>query len=86
MIPPWNNLRQISAASLIISGDLFPARFPPMSTSNRDISLRILPGQVSIELKAPPEYPLAVTFLEPASALISIFSGIGSAVYGGGCG
>ena len=62
MIPPLNNRLHITAASLIIYSELFPARFPPMSTSNRDMSPRMLPGQRTrplpgIEFLNPLKYP-----------------------------
>ncbi len=45
IIPPVNNRLQISAASLMISDELLPARFPPMRISSRSTSARTLLGQ-----------------------------------------
>ena len=74
MIPPVNNRLHISAASLIISGELLPARFPPISTSSRDISLRMLAGQVTLALKLEefPTRPLPETPLEYPAAVYDL--------------
>ncbi len=85
MMPPLNNRLQISAASLMISDELLPARFPPMRISSRSTSARTLLGQVIRPLSRPLPVAQKVSSDSSSSSLVG-FGGVVFLGFDGGIG